>query len=593
MTILKLNSPEIMYKTNFLFYFLILPAILLLSSCRFHKSTVMDGGYAFNVKVDNSGLELNFNDEFYDGYKAMMIDEDYPKAISKFEQCLEIYPNSTAVMFNLASLYLYKNRDMEAIRLLEKATTIDKENKWYLDLLARLYIRQKNYGKAEKAYETILKYNPYDLPAYFNLTTAQLYAHEPLKAIKTLDRVEAITGISEELTEQKKKIWLSINKLDKAVEEVNKLIKSDPGQTDYIRLLIDLYLANGQDSKVMPLYEEILKIDSTDGRSELVVADFLIRNQQRSKGMELAEKAFRNTSLDIEDKITFLMYNFLFKKDSSNIKSVMHFSDILTEVHPENPRAYAFRGDVLSEIGRKEEALKDYKQALVYEKSLIVLWKKVILLDFDRRDYKDCIKVAKEALDYFPNDPEIYFYLGVAYNMQKDYESAVKTFEKGLDWVVGNEALKEQYYSNLGETYNSLKEYDKSDASFEKALKIDSKDATAMNNYAYYLSLRKEKLDQAAKMSEKSIDIEPQNPAFLDTYGWIMYLKGDFDQALKFIGKALTLKPNDADILEHYGDVLFKQGKTDEALENWEKAARNGGKSEILQKKIREKKLYE
>lgn len=572
-------------------YFLI--TMLILSSCRIHKPTVMDGGRPFNPVADNSGIELTFNELFYEGYKAMVVDENYGKAISNFEQCLKIEPKSAAVMFNLAQLYSTKKNIPEAIRLLEKATSIDNRNKWYLDLLARLYSSQEEYQNAEKTYDKIIQYYPYELTAYYNLASTQIYEHQPLKAIKTLDRLESVTGPDMELTEKKKMIWLNLDKLDKAVEEVEKLIKSDPVQTDYIKMLIDLYVANGQDDKVLPLYEKILKIDSTDGRSQLVVADYCLKNNQRQKGMELAEKAFRNENLDIDIKITFLMYNFLLQKDSSNISSVLHFSDLLTEVHPDNPRSYAFRGDVMNELNRKSEALKNYRQALVYEKSLVNLWKKVILIEFDQRNYLECAETAKQALDYFPNDPEIYFYLGVVYNQLKEFESAVKTLENGLNWVLNNDLLKGQYYSNLAEAYNSLGQYEKSDFNFEKALKIDPADATALNNYAYYLSLRRAKLDSALVMSKKSLDMEPQNSAFLDTYGWILYLQGNYDEAAKYIIKALFIKPNDADILEHYGDILYKQGKTTEALENWNKAAANGGKSDMLLKKIRDKKLYE
>jgi len=576
-----------------IFFLLAIITAIFLQSCKTHQPIVREGGFDFKVTEDKSALNSTYVEYFYEGLKAMNISENDELAISKFQQCLKIYPSSASAMYNLAKLYYRNKREDLSIELMEKATKIETGNKWYFNFLGIMYLRQSQFAKSEKTFEKILALNPYDFSTYYDLANVYLIGKQPLKAIKILDKLEQISGVNQDLTEQKKKIWLSINKLDKAIEEVNKLIQTDPKQPDYIKMLIELYIANKQDEKVIPLYEKLIALDPDDAQSQLIMADYYLKTNNRVKGLELTKKAFNNPDFDIEDKITFIYYNFLSIKDSSNVSNLLTLATILVEVHPDNPRAYAFRGDILNELGKRKEALVDYHKALESEKSLVVLWKKVILLEFDNRNYKECIKVAKESIDYFPTDPDLYYYLGVFYNQVKDYDSTISTLEKGLDWVMGNDSLKGQYYSTLAEAYNSLKNYLKSDLYFEKALKFDSFNATALNNYAYYLSLRKAKLDSAAIMSKKSLQFEPENPAFLDTYGWIFFLKGDYENAEKYIKKALNYDPNDADLLEHYGDVLFKSGKTDDALMYWDKARKNGGKSDVLQKKIREKKYYE
>jgi len=126
-------------------------------------------------------------------------------------------------------------------------------------------------------------------------------------------------------------------------------------------------------------------------------------------------------------------------------------------------------------------------------------------------------------------------------------------------------------------------------------LKIDSADSYVLNNYSYYLSLRNEKLDKAEEMSRRSNQISPANASFEDTFAWILYKEGKYDEAVKWIHKAMS---NGADknptILEHMGDIQYKLGNPDQALEYWQKAKEAGSDvSDLLEKKIRDKKLYE
>ena len=128
----------------------------------------------------------------------------------------------------------------------------------------------------------------------------------------------------------------------------------------------------------------------------------------------------------------------------------------------------------------------------------------------------------------------------------------------------------------------------------EKALKILPDDATTLNNYAYYLSLRKNKLDKAEKMSKKSLQLQPDSKSFLDTYGWILYQQGKYTEAKDYIEKAIKAGgQEDGTLYEHLGDIYYKLNEVDKAKENWKKAKEKGEDSPLLNKKMNEGKLYE
>jgi uncharacterized protein HemY len=93
-------------------------------------------------------------------------------------------------------------------------------------------------------------------------------------------------------------------------------------------------------------------------------------------------------------------------------------------------------------------------------------------------------------------------------------------------------------------------------------------------------------------MAERLIKANPKDATYLDTYAWVLYKLKEYGMARKHLEAAIAMK-KDADILEHYGDVLFQLGEKELAVQQWQKARQTGKASELIDKKINDKKLYE
>jgi Tfp pilus assembly protein PilF len=146
----------------------------------------------------------------------------------------------------------------------------------------------------------------------------------------------------------------------------------------------------------------------------------------------------------------------------------------------------------------------------------------------------------------------------------------------------------------LGDTYHELKNNIASDEAYENALRLDPENAVVLNNYAYYLSLRSEKLEQAKRMSFKAVELDPENASNLDTKAWVLYKLKLYDEAKIVIELALNAsEENSAEVYEHYGDILYMLGNKKKAIKFWKRARKKGSESELLSKKIRDKKLYD
>ena len=125
---------------------------------------------------------------------------------------------------------------------------------------------------------------------------------------------------------------------------------------------------------------------------------------------------------------------------------------------------------------------------------------------------------------------------------------------------------------------------------YRNALEIDPDNSLAANNYAYFLSISGGDLNRAYELSQKSLRGEQSdNPTYIDTNAWILYLRGDYKQALEQQKRAIELMEQsgteDVEALEHFGDILIMNDQPDKAVEYWQKAL----KLDPARKELREK----
>jgi Tfp pilus assembly protein PilF len=149
-------------------------------------------------------------------------------------------------------------------------------------------------------------------------------------------------------------------------------------------------------------------------------------------------------------------------------------------------------------------------------------------------------------------------------------------------------------YPILGDAYQALGNNSASDAAFDKALKANPKDDHVLNNYSYFLSIRKEKLALADSLSARLVADHPRNGTYLDTRAWVLYELKRYPEARVAMEAALKDRENvSATLWEHYGDVLFRLKLVDKAVEAWKEALRLEPGRQSVDKKIQMRQIPE
>ncbi len=105
--------------------------------------------------------------------------------------------------------------------------------------------------------------------------------------------------------------------------------------------------------------------------------------------------------------------------------------------------------------------------------------------------------------------------------------------------------------------------------------------AVALNALGYILTIRTERLHDARRVLERALVLEPDNPAILDSMGWLLYREGQLQQALDYLSRAWAAFP-DAEVAAHYGEVLWMTGADEQARIIWEQGLKQDAEHEVL-----------
>ena len=286
---------------------------------------------------------------------------------------------------------------------------------------------------------------------------------------------------------------------------------------------------------------------------------------------------------------------------------------VLEEIHEKFPK----KTDVLPMLGSLYSSIDDYDNALrildaieLHEGENDQLSAQKLRLMRDSRMHKlaDAVKdvdttaifnTCQDAIDHEVHEPVFYYYKGLVLYQRHSYSDALAAFQgllahqkrdTRMDMIVDSYSIIGDIYHQLGDDRNAFLAYD-------TCLLYRPEEPSVLNNYAYYLSLRRQNLDRAAEMSLLSMKNDSLNATYIDTYAWILFQQNRYTDAKTTIDKAIailmqdSLTAHDANVIEHAGDIYSKCQLTAEALAYWQQALNLDSENQaIIQKKIKKKR---
>ncbi len=506
---------------------------------------------------------------------------EYAKAILEYQDALH-YKQDPAIYHSIAKDYALIGKTDLAIQMAREAVRREPDNRTYHETLADIYINALDLDDAIGEYNAIVRLDSSYQMGWLNL--ARLYQlREPDKALQLYQQLIDRFGPDPDAYYQMAQIYSAQNKLHEATTALKGMLALDPANFEIKKTIGDLLLRQDSVDAALKIYADLAELHPEDLELRAATAHAYLVKQDYDHAEQQFESVMERDTLSVDDQIRFgQVFVTFIQKDSAVAPYALKLFQRIQAAHPSDWRPYWFLGAIDNIVRDDSSALLNFKKVEELAKWNPDGWVGVASVYYDRNRFDDAIEVLNEAKKYVPEEFRVHFLLGISYQRNNQLREAASALEKAIQ--LNDKSV--DALTALALTYDQLKRPDESDSIYERALRLDPKNHLLLNNYGYSLAERGLQLERALQMSKEAVNQEPTNQSYLDTYGWIYYMMGDYKEAEKWIRKAIDLGSTSPVINEHLGDIYYKLSEKDKAMEYWQKALQLDAHNQTLREKI-------
>lgn len=522
---------------------------------------------------------------------------NYAEAFQLFSHCLEM-KKTAEVYFALSSYYAEMDADSMMIQAMEEAARLQPANNTYLERLGQSYIKAHNLDKAVEVYERLADNTGQRTDVLSVLGQLYQYKKDYARLISTIERIEVIDGVSEETALAKMQAYSLQGKKDEELNVLKELVAHHPNDLNYKVMMGNWLMQNERKKEAFREYTSVLKAEPDNVAAQMALLDYYRSESMAAETDVLTRQILLSDKTPIESK-ALVMRQFIYDNEMAGGDSTVVLS--LFEQMLQRRQT----GTDMAELRVAYMDLKHMPKDTICQALNTVLdiapdnapaRLHLIQLVWPTEDYDRVIELCTPALAYNPDEMAFYYFLGLAHFQKDENDEALDAFRRGVSQInsESNVEIVSDFYAIMGDIYHQKGMDREAFAAYDSCLHWKPDNIGCLNNYAYYLSLRKQDLSKAEQMSYRTIKAQPNNATYLDTYAWVLFNQGRYEEARIYMDQ--TLRNNDdpdATVLEHAGDIYALTGETDKAAEYWQRALEKGGGSALLAEKLKQRKYIE
>lgn len=587
---------------NILHLLICLSAALLAASCGGTRNVGTTGTPASATAVSLPAIShndsLRFKIYYFEAIKQQS-SGNFDAAYDLLRHCLDINPNAAEAYFMLSFYDGILKNDSTAVADVKKASELSPGNNAYLERLGAGYFSMNDLEEATKAYEKLAENSPERSDVLDIL--AQLYGRQKDydKMLDVLQRMETLEGANEDLTLAKMRVYSLQGKKQEEFNELKSMAAKYPNDMNYRVMMGNWLLQNGKADEAYRQYEEVLQAEpgNTDARMSLI-------DYYRTTGLDLKADSLQEALLlspkTPKDSKTILIRQAVSESEQQggdSTKVLNLFRKILAEPQETSDMAELCAAYMTLKNMPQDSISKVLEMVLAISPDNAGARLQLIQTEWNRQDFDRVAELSRQAIDYNPDEMAFYYFLGLAYVQKDDDDSALEALRRGVSQInsQSNKDLVSDFYAIMGDILHDKKLDEEAYAAYDSCLQWKDDNYGCLNNYAYYLSEENRELAKAEQMSYRTVQAEPDNPTFLDTYAWILFKRKKYAEAMQYINMAVdndTTKS--AVITEHAGDIHAVNGDIEGAIKFWQQALEAGSENDkAIRRKIKLKKYVE
>jgi tetratricopeptide (TPR) repeat protein len=539
---------------------------------------IFAGGVLFAQEkpADPKALDLFIQGKTYE------LQDNYIAAIRLYNQALKI-EKAPGIYFALSKLYYNISQYENALENGLKALKLDSGNTDYEDNLSDICIMLNDYPNALKYLKELQEKRPDDINILYNIGRVYEALKQPSDAIKYYEKITEDYQYDETVLERMVAIYEGYKDYANAAAAMEKMLSLNPTDLNLKYSIANEYLKIPDYDSALKIYKEILKQNPNNRDVQTEVIKIYFRSNRPELAFDEFGKLINKDSVDFNTKMGIAMsfYNAAME-DSTAIGVARSILQNINDSYPAEwmPKMY------LAFIDAKENnfSIADQNIKAALKESADTSSEAYVqagFFYFDQNRLDEALDIFTKGVTLFPDDFRLNFLTGNSYYRMAKEKQSLPYLEKAL--TLSPQDLNT--ISTLGIIYDDLKMDAECDTLYQNAFEYYPDNILLMNNYAYHLAERGIRLQEALEMSRKTIEKEPDNASYLDTFGWIYYKMKDYKNAKRYIEKAIQLGSNST-LLEHLGDIYLGMDDTDNALKYWNQALKESPDNKELIYKI-------
>lgn len=174
----------------------------------------------------------------------------------------------------------------------------------------------------------------------------------------------------------------------------------------------------------------------------------------------------------------------------------------------------------------------------------------------------------------FAAEAELYYEDGRSAMALERYEAGLREFPDDTDLRYGRAMMQAE-----------LGNFPAAEEDLRVLLARDPDDARSLNALGYLLTNHSDQYQEALGLIERALKLTPDDPAVIDSMGWIHYRLGNLERSLELLRRAFELQP-DPEIAAHLGEVLWQLGQRDQAQDVWRTALADDPNHRVLRETV-------
>jgi len=487
------------------------------------------------------------------------LDEDYEQALSGYQRANELIESSEPQIHStLAELYIRKGDLGSAEGELKKLVTLDPTNLSYKMLYAGVLESLNDTAAAEQIYRKLLEEDPPVVEAY--LLLASLLAREK--------GIEQGVGVLDLLIEKEPKHIMAhfyqgrfhetLGRHQLAYKHLRKAHDLSDDPEAFVPDIIRVLLKAEKQEEMEAFCKKLLEQDPNHSLARRVLGELAIGDRRYDEALQHLEVATESE----EDAASIRFRIAMIQLEKRDLKAAERELTLILVNNPEHVEARYYLASIYAGTKRVSQAIDELRMISADGELFLRSQNFLAYLLRQEGETEQAVEAIELILAKDPENVRARLYLAYLLRELGQFSRAESILENLLNEDPINERALFQYAIVLYD----LEKREESLAAMERLLEINPTQSDALNFVAYELAVSGGDLERAERLSRKSVKIRPEDGYYLDTLGWILFLRDDLIESEALLRRAAELTENDVVVTFHLLQVLMANQKQAEAL---------------------------